>query len=142
MSLEKPIRGAYALARRKNRRKVEADAEKEKRAAKARDSHRCRWPRADHPTPRRVCVGQLEAAHQVAIGMGGDRDGSRTTRAALLSVCTEIHLGPGGLERHRRRWVELEEGKGADGPIAFERLTDAGEWVEVARERWIGVLEC
>lgn len=133
-SLKKPMRGAYVLERRAKRKAVEADEEQKKREAKARDGHKCRWPRADHDTPNQVCIGPLESAHQVAKGMGGDRDGSRTSRQELLTVCRWIHqLGRFSLEQHGRKW-EGETAAGADGPIAFWRQDDDGNWYLVARE--------
>ena len=81
--------------------------------------------------------------------MGGDKDGSRTARAELLTVCKWIHQdSPDALERHGRTWEGLTD-KQADGPVIFsrrQRLIAEGrevgwEWVEIARERSIGMLE-
>ena len=111
--------------------------------SKARDRHRCRWPRADHPDG--ICRGPLESAHRVAIGMGGDPTGTRTSTAELLTTCFEIHQGPHGLERHGRLWVPLTDA-GADGPIAFYRVVGRDAFmnpitIEIARERAVGVLD-
>lgn len=137
----KPTKGSTVLERRAKRKAIEADEDAKKRAAKARDGHRCRWPRSDHDTPGHVCVGPIESAHQVALGMGGDKTGDRTSTAGLLSCCRWIHqLGYFSLEQHGRKW-EGETPAGADGPIAFFRQGPDGTYVMVGRETSIGVLE-
>ena len=132
--IPKVKKGSLPLrAERAQKRAGIANAEdKKKRESKARDGHRCRWPRADHDTPGHKCIGRLESAHRVAKGMGGDKDGSRTSTRDLLTVCVWIHQdSPDAIERKGRTW------KGsADGPIAFVRRGKV-----IARERSIGLLE-
>lgn len=136
----------HKVTRHKQRAAIRTDAKSAKVAAKKRDEWRCRWPRADHDTPNHVCIGQLESAHQVPIGMGGDKDGTRTCRAELITVCHWIHqASPEAIERHGRTWEGLT-GREADGPVIFSRKVrqpsgGSWEWVEVARERSIGQLE-
>lgn len=142
----KEARGTHVLERKQKRAEVKTHERKEKQAAK-KVAPGCRWPRADHGTPRHICLGQLEAAHRVAIGLGGDKDGSRTDRRDLLVVCTHIHLGDDGIDRHARKWEPLTD-KGALGPVSFWRRQPSetkpgewGEWTCVGVERSPGVLE-
>jgi hypothetical protein len=142
-SLAKPSRVERMLQERKDKAEIKTARDDAKREAKARDSHRCRWPKEDHETPGHVCLGQLESAHQIAIGMGGEKAPlSRTSTSALFTACALIHQhSPESLERHGRSWVGLTD-DGADGPVAFlRRDPSTGEHVEFARERFIGVLE-
>lgn len=139
-------KGEHEIERNAKRAAVKTHERKEKQAAK-KVAPGCRWPRFDHATPRHVCLGQLEAAHGTAIGMGGDRDSSRTSRRDLLVVCTHIHLGDCGLERHGRKWEPLTD-KGALGPVAFYKRepseTKPGEWGDwqlVAVESSPGILD-
>lgn len=130
------------IERLKHRREVQSKRKSAKDDAKLRDGRRCRWPREDHDTPNQVCLGMLDATHQVAIGMGGEKQPlSRTSTAALLSTCRWIHTkSPDALEKHGRSWTGLTD-DGADGPIAFLRRLPNGEHEEFARERHVGVLE-
>ena len=133
----------HAITRRENRSRIRTAREKAKQDAKVRDSYRCRWPRFDHDTPNHVCIGVMEAAHQTAIGMGGEKQPlSRTSTEALFTACHFIHQqSKDALERHGRSWEGLTD-KGADGPVRFMRRDPkTGEHVEIARERFIGVLE-
>ena len=117
-----------------------------KASSKARDGHRCRWPRADHDAPGHVCVGVIQSAHRIAVGMGGDPTGTRTSTRELLTVCGWIHLqGKLSLEQHGRLWRGLTA-LGADGPIEFLRVVGRDHFgdpitVVVAREIRIGVLD-
>jgi hypothetical protein len=112
-----------------------------KAASKARDQHRCRWPRHDHDTPGRVCLGVIQSAHRVAIGMGGNPDGTRTSTGELLTVCGHIHLaGKLSLEQHGRLWRGLTDA-GADGPIEFLRVGQDRIAVVIGREIAVGVLD-
>lgn len=139
-------KGQIEVKRREKRAEVKTHERKEKQAAR-NVAPGCRWPKSDHDTKRHVCLGQLEAAHRVAIGLGGDKDKSRTDRRDLLVVCTHIHLGDNGLERHGRKWEALTD-KGALGPVAFYRRepseTKPGEWGDwklVAVESSPGILD-
>lgn len=137
----------HKITRLKQRREVRAKLKDAKAESKARDLRYrggCSWPRADHDTPNRVCLGGLESAHKVAIGMGGDKDGSRTRPEELLTVCRWIHQdSPDALERHGRAWEGLTEDQ-ANGPVIFSRRVETPEgsaFVEIARERSMGILE-
>lgn len=143
----KDSREVRQIERKAAKAKVKTAEKKEKHAAKAVVVG-CRWPRFDHPSPRHVCVGQLEAAHQVAIGMGGDKNASRTDRRGLLAVCTLIHLGEHGIERHGRKWEPIDPEKGAAGPVIFwkrepleGRRGEYGDWKLVAVESSPGILD-
>lgn len=142
-SLKKPSRVERMLQERKDKAEIKTARDDAKKDAKARDSHRCRWPKEDHDTPGHVCLGQLESSHQVAIGMGGEKAPlSRTSTSGLFTACALIHQhSPDSLERHGRSWEGLTE-TGADGPVRFlRRDPTTGEHVEFARERFIGQLE-
>lgn len=133
----------HRIARKERRAPIKTARKKLKMDAKARDEHRCRWPKFDHDTPNNVCLGPLESAHRVSIKMGGDKDGSRTSRPDLISVCRWIHQdSPEAFHKGGRTWEGLTD-QHADGPILFsKRVQEAGEWrwVEIARERSIGIL--
>lgn len=146
-------RGAHQVERKAKRAKVKTREKKEKAESKKFDtklSNRpCRWPKCDHDTKRRVCIGQLESAHKVAIKMGGDKNGTRTDRRGLMTVCHWIHQGsPFAIERHGRKWEPLDPERGSFGPVAFFRREPVegrkgewGPWTLLARETAPGVLE-
>lgn len=143
----KGTKGETEIKRKAKRAKVKTHERKEKQASKL--VHRgCRWPKADHDTRRHVCTGQLESAHQKAIGMGGDKTGERTNRRELLTVCTHIHTdSPEGIERHGRKWKPLDKSLGSLGPVAFYRRWplegrrgEWGPWKLIAVESSPGVL--
>jgi hypothetical protein len=145
-SFFKQSREVRQIDKQAKRAKVKTAEKKEKQAAKTVVVG-CRWPKFDHWSKRHVCVGQLEAAHGTAIGMGGDKDGSRTSRRDLLVVCSLIHLGEYGIERHGRKWEPLTY-RGAEGPVAFYKREPAegkvgewGEWTLIAVESSPGILE-
>lgn len=126
-------------AEKKAERRTTEDAKK--KAAKARDSYTCRWPRFDHDTPNHRCLGAIEASHQKAKGMGGNPDGSRTTVKALLTACHWIHQrSPDALERHGREWQGISRKDGANGPVIFYRVHPGCKREEIAREKRIGEL--
>jgi hypothetical protein len=135
----------HKIAKHKKRAAIQGDRRDDKAKAKARDGHRCRWPKFDHDTPNHVCIGPLESAHKVAIGMGGDKTGERTHKRDLMTCCRFIHQdSPDALERHGRSWEGLTDEQ-ADGPVIFSRRVQQPDgswaWVEIARERRIGMLE-
>lgn len=136
-------RDTVTIERRRKRNGIKTARKDAKDEARSRDGHRCRWPKHDHDTPNQVCLGAIEASHQVAIGMGGEKQAlSRTRTEELLTACHFIHQqSKDALERHGRSWEGLTE-HGADGPIRFlRRDPKTGEHVEFAREKHIGVLE-
>lgn len=142
----KDSREVRQIDKKAQRAKVKTAEKKEKQAAKAVVIG-CRWPKSDHWSPRHVCVGQLEAAHGTAIGMGGDRNGTRTDRRDLLAVCTLIHLGEYGIERHGRKWEPLDPERGTLGPCAFYKREPSeskpgewGDWTLIAVESSPGVI--
>lgn len=145
----KTERGLHTRERKATQATVKTREKKEKIEAKKRDVKGCRWPKDDHETKRHVCEGQLESAHMVAVGMGGDKNGTRTDRRELLTVCTWIHTGsPLGIEYHGRKWEPLDPKLGAYGPVAFYRRepseTKPGEWGNwklIAVEASPGLLE-
>lgn len=145
-ALPKGNKVARTIEKNDRRAEVRTHERTEKTAAK-KVAPGCRWPKFDHDTKRHVCVGRLEAAHRVAIGIGGDRNKSRTDRRDLLVVCTHIHLGTGGLEQHGRKWEPLTE-RGALGPVSFWKREPSetkpgewGEWTLIAVESSPGVLQ-
>lgn len=146
-SFFKGPRGKHEAERREKRAAVKAHDKAEKREA-AKVAPGCRWPRWDHPSPRHVCQGQLEGAHRVAVGMGGDRNGTRTDRREVLIVCSLIHTWDGeGLERHGREWRPLTE-QGTLGPVSFWRRLplegkpgEWGDWICIGVEVAPGVID-
>lgn len=146
--LAKGARGDHEIERREKRAKVKTHEQKEKAASK-KVAPGCRWPKFDHDTKRHVCTGQLESAHKVAVGMGGDKTGERTNRQELLTVCTYIHTdSPEGIERHGRKWKPLDKTRGSFGPVAFYRRyplegrkAEWGPWKLIAVESSPGILD-
>jgi len=121
---------------RENRRGIERDEKLKKQIARTRDNDAlpgrgCRWPKADHDTEGHKCEGPLEMMHRVPKGMGGDKDGSRTSTDDLLQACQHIHQrSKDAVERHGRTWIGS-----ANHPVTFVR-----RGVVVGVEKRIGVL--
>lgn len=135
----KPERGTAKRARIKASMKRDAKEEADKRWAKKRDSHSCRWPHTD-PVEREACRRSWkEAAHFKSKGMGGDH-GKRTSGDLLITFCHDVHQGAvKGIHKGNRRVVPLSPDC-MSGPCAFEEKR-GGRWVEVGREIHVGVLE-
>lgn len=159
-SLVKPSRTARKLEQRKSKRDRRTAEDDNKRAVRARDLHRCRFP---------LCgckkLGlRLEVSHDTHKGMGGNPKGDRSTPSGMILFCLHRHQD-GRISRHRGtlRTVPLSAA-GNNGPLAFEvdaaivaSILPAGVkdlivpinaairgndyWLEVARERKIQVLE-
>lgn len=128
-ALPKPLKGEYALERHARKADGRAEEQRTMTRAKIRDGRKCRWP---------VCrlKLQIEACHRMHRGMGGNPDGSRTTRGTLITFCT----------RHHQLWdlsqIDVrpqEERIGFDGCADFFVRSESGEWQIFASERLIGV---
>jgi hypothetical protein len=116
--LEKPLRGAYTLERKRKAREHKAREADIMRQVKAEDGHKCRVPRcADQP------VG---VAHEDHRGMGGNPAEHKTVPSKLITLCT----------RHHSMW---DRALMDIVPVTDRRLRGACEFyidgVFVARER-------
>lgn len=144
----KPSRTARQLQTRKRRRdRKNAEGENKKQARK-RDLHRCRFPLCGC---RRLGL-PLEVSHDRHKGMGGDPTGERSSRELLILMCAHRHQhGAVSFHKGTLRTRYLSPAKN-DGPIAFEvdldvvspgsRIGDReARWCEVARERAVQELE-
>lgn len=80
-----------------------------KRKAQLRDHFTCRVP---------GCRVGGEWAHLNHRGMGGNRDGSRSTSDTTLCLCRTHHKGPDSLDNARMEVIPLTTA-GCDGPLAF-----------------------
>lgn len=129
----KPSKGSLLLERHAKRKAIKAHEDAEKRAVRLRDRS-CRWPGCDAPKSAR-----LEVAHLDDKGMGGDH-GERTSRDRMMLLCVFCHQGPHSLHSKTKR-VEPLTSYGTDGPCGFYELSESGDWVNVANERTIGVME-
>lgn len=140
MTLEKPSPTARKLAQ--HRKRVDAvNAENaNKRAAKRRDKHRCRFPLCGC----RVLRLRIEASHNKHKGIGGNPAGDRSQVSGLVTLC---------LHRHQHGRISIHKGTlrprfltpdHFNGTIAWEiDLAELGAkavgplWQEIARERAI-----
>jgi hypothetical protein len=120
-------RKAQERKTKRERRKAEDDRKKEVRQ---RDLRRCRFPLCG-------CARhgyQLHVSHAEHKGMGGNPAGDRSLPMLMVLVCAPRHresrhsIDMGGI-----RWRPLTE-EWANGPIAWDVLGAAGQWIEVARE--------
>jgi hypothetical protein len=137
----KPSRTARKKAKRTavvGRQTTEAT---NKRAAKKRDGHRCRFPLCGCAKLKL----RIESSHDAHKGMGGNPAGDRSLTSGLMTLCVHRHQD-GIISRHKGtlRAVYLTD-RGSDGPVAWE--IDGGAylrsvvkhvsgmgWMEVARE--------
>ncbi len=89
MTLKKPAKGSAAKARRAARAAIERRERAAKLAAKERDGWRCRccthweWPGVE-----------LEAAHLIDKGMGGDHGRYSCEPKHFVTLCHDCHQGP------------------------------------------------
>lgn len=122
--LAKPQRGSLALKREADDLEAARIEQREKKAAKKRDGHKCRWPE-----PHK-CRGVLESAHIKDASLGGDMH-----RSNLVSLCAWLHRrGPESIHGKQLK-IEKETARGADGPLSYwrQRLDGSGYYC-VARE--------
>lgn len=92
----------------------------------ALDGERCRWPDCE-------CHGELEVAHFVAEGAGGDPMLNRYVPENLITLCKVRHrTGARSLHSGFARMEPLTE-KGMRGPVLFLELEKAepGRWFVV-----------
>lgn len=149
-ALPKPSRTARKKAEQQTRKDRKSTEDKNKRIAKMRDGYRCRFPLCG-------CVKlklRLEVSHDVHKGMSGNPSGDRSLPAGLITLCLHRHQD-GIISRHkgtlRTRYLT---DKGNNGPVAWDIDVDAftravaplpamkiDQWMEVARERKVQVLE-
>ena len=125
----KPERGAFRRERHAKVAARESYRAANKRRAKTRDGHKCRWPH--------VCVpgDPLESAHLVNLSQGG---GDETSN--LITLCQRVHTGAVSLHSGDLR-IDPVTSAGADGPCSFLRRTESGRWEVIATERVIGLSE-
>ena len=131
---------------RREKRAERIDYERgNKRLAKARDGHRCRWPQ------KHTCEGPIESSHVFEHKkMGGDPAMDRSETRGLMTFCRGIHRTFEASIDGKDLRVEPLTDKGADGPCRFLARVPyhdiatgntGDEWIEIARERAVGVLE-
>ena len=117
----KPAKGAHraaTLAKRAHEGYVEQQA---KDAAKRRDGHACRRPGCS----TNLRQWRLEAAHLDDQGMGG-RHSVSNKRRHYLAVCFPCHQGARSLHSGDLRVAPIDKARGADGPLRWDELTEAG----------------
>lgn len=149
-SMWKPSRTARVKKAKKARAKLDTREETEKRQVRRRDRG-CRFPLCGC---RRLKL-RLEVSHVKHKGMGGNPAGDRSIAREMVQLCTHRHQF-GAVSRHagtlRAKYLTT---RGFDGPVAWEadygtllrtvpRLMIVGrasDWVELARERAVSVLE-
>jgi len=141
----KPSRTARQIKKRDATIKLKTGEDREKRKARARDLHRCRFPLCGC----RRLVLPLEVSHDQHKGMGGDPTGDRSLANVMTLFCRHRHQF-GAVSRHKgtMRTRYLTSAK-ANGPLAFDVDLSVGEfprapgtvWFEVARESKPQVLE-
>lgn len=136
------------LELRKTSQKHELD---EKGKCRRRDRG-CRFPRCGCRKLGLTLKVFLEVSHDKHKGMGGNLAGDRSTSRDMATFCKHRHQG-GRVSIHKRtlRGVHLERDLGYDGPVAwlvdgraiegFAAYRNSAGWIEVARERAVGVLE-
>lgn len=144
-------RRKWLLRRRKERRDMEAA---NKRAAKARDGFRCRFPLCGCRAIGERLDARVESSHDKHKGMGGDPTGGRSLAAGLMTLCLHRHQN-GIVSRHKGtlRARPLTPAGNA-GPVAWDvsaavlrrfgrTVPEAvtGEWVEVAKEHEVQRLD-
>jgi hypothetical protein len=162
--LAKPSRTARKKAKRKTAYDRMTEEWSNKRAAKHRDGHRCRFPLCGCRKLGVKLDARLEASHDQHKGMGGNPAGDRSVTELLVSLCLHRHQD-GQVSRHkgtlrsrylsdrgnngplawdvdaayvlealRRAGHALPEGGLLLVPLEYQGLNDTVEWVEVARE--------
>lgn len=140
MALEKPSPTARKIAQRRKRLDAVNTENAQKREAKRRDLHRCRFPLCGC----RALGLRIEASHNKHKAMGGNPAGDRSLAAGLVTLCLHRHQH-GRISVHkgtlRPRFLTDDE---FNGPIAWEiDLSELGAkamgplWQEIARERAI-----
>lgn len=122
----KPRKGDYAIASRERRAERVAAEQKEMQAALVRDKRECRWPACPWK-PKKL---RIEAAHQAHRGMGGNPDGTRTTRQTVIALCLRHHQ----MWDHAELDIQPQTDDGFDGPVDFLLPNEAGVWEVVASE--------
>lgn len=141
-----------ATARKKKKfeddRKAKSNELANKREARRRDGHRCRFPLCGCRRLNLALEARLEVSHQTHKGASGDPTGVRSTPDLLLTLCKHRHQD-GGVSRHkgtmRARYLTSDK---ANGPVAWDvaaRLVwpnvRGDHWIEVAREVKVQQLE-
>jgi len=112
--LAKPRKGTAAKAKRARRARIERLERDAKQAARVRDLWACRrcgrvwWDRGV----------QLEAAHLVDKGMGGDGGRFSCERKHFVTLCHGCHQGPRSVHSGHVRMV-FNEALMGDGPVEF-----------------------
>ncbi len=123
--LTKPYRGQHAEERAKRKSAKLSQRIENKRKAKARDGHTCRWPHRCQPGSHR-----LEMAHLVNLSQGGTDETNN-----LITHCVGAHQGKHSLHSQDKQ-IDPLTGKGADGPCSFyERNQESGKFQHVATEK-------
>lgn len=121
--LRKPVKGEYRAEKLATRDAVVAAEDRAKLAAKVRDGYRCRVPDCTTDTKR----WRLEGAHLANAGMGGNPDGSRgSERWHYVTLCWKCHQGERSIHSHDLV-MTAQTDRGGDGPVLFERVTEAGK---------------
>lgn len=122
-----------SIVRHERKLARQAHERREKQATKARDWHKCRWPRCEYSA-----VGQpLEAAHVEDAGMGGSDE--RMRRDNLVTLCRLHHrTAPQSIHSGDLK-IEALTGLGTDGPLSFWQRDEEGRWYLVTEETAIGI---
>jgi hypothetical protein len=108
---KKEPRGTALLASRQRRADRVAAEQKEMQAALIRDGRVCRW----HACEFKGRKLPIDPCHQNHRGSGGNPDGTRTTRATVISLCRAHH----GLWDATEIDILPQTPDGFDGPVDF-----------------------
>lgn len=128
--LTKAPKGTFLRERKAQRAAELAHEEREKTKVRKRDQV-CRWPWCDC----RKWKLRLECAHLVNKSQGG-----RSNADAMILLCFEKHQGRPSLHSGDLM-VDPLTAKGTNGPCAFYRKDETGQWLHIASEKRIGVPE-
>lgn len=109
---------------RRKQQLARIQAERDAKAEVRERDQTCRWPGCDCQRSWGDAQGmrwmrQLEVAHLVDKGMGGDKQQLRSQRKLMILICGWRHRGNFSLHSKRARIVPVNAAKGTDGLCEF-----------------------
>lgn len=135
--LAKPSRTARKKDQREARSSLKAKEAINKKAAKRRDSYRCRFPLCGCKSLGLALDARLESSHDKHKGIGGNPAGDRSAPELLVSLCLHRHQD-GAVSRHkgtlRSRYLST---RGNNGPLAWD--VDCAYVLEALRRAGLGL---
>lgn len=114
--------GSTSRVQRRQKRASEKTAEDKNKGEVRRRDKKCRFP---------ICGCRKlkilpHVAHSQHKGIGGNPAGDRSAPERMIYVCACRHReNVVSLDRGTLRWRELEKGRGAAGPVAWDIALDA-----------------